>query len=998
MRKFKALLAFLLILSILPFNGGLFAPSALAETSLTTGSVVNYFNSLVGISWGSGKCLNFVRTSWQNLGAAMSSSCCAYNYGSSHIASTDINSIPVGADVFFGNCGGGPCGTCGASYYGHVGVYVGGGYFVHATGGKVQKTPVSNWASKFRGWGYHGGVRIVNDDSELRDGNNGSATGTITDRSSNRISFSLDKLETIGKTLHLYGWAYDTQNPSAQVTIHVYPGEGVKGYTTTGHRTDVNSAFNIDGLHGFDIYCETSLVGSASISIDALYTDNTGAENIIKGTVNYHNEYTVSYNANGGSGAPASQKKIDGTTLKLSTTVPSRAGYIFSGWATSKTGAVAYQPGNGYSKNNAVTLYAQWVANTYNVDYNANGGSGAPEYQTKTHGTDLTLSTTVPTRSGYTFKGWATSSDSTTVVYSPGSKYTENEDLQLFAVWAQRTYSVVYNANGGSGAPASQTKTHGVQLKLSETIPYRSGYRFMRWATSSDTSQGVIDDYGPGDIYSKDMDLYLYAVWSINTYEVTYDANGGSGAPASQSKNYGASLTLSDAVPTRGGYTFMGWATSSTATKAEYQPGDTYTADADLNLYAIWQAITYTVAYDANGGSGAPASQIKSYGASLTLSSTVPTRDGYAFLGWATSDAATAAEYQPGDSYVKNASLELYAVWQALTYTVTYDAHGGSGAPASQVKRYNEDLTLSSEIPVKDGWIFLGWRITTNKASYDYRPGDIYTENADLKLYAFWMKDSYRITYDANGGSDAPASQIKYTDESFTLSSAVPTRNGFAFLGWATSSTATAAEYQPGDSYTGNRALALYAVWKQQNIAVTSITLSQRSLDIKEREQVQLTATVAPIDATNPSVTWSSSDDSIATVDINGLVTGVGAGSCAIIVKDTSGSISAFCFVNVEENPLLTVKLPEALTEIESEAFFGDSSIGIVVMGEKVTKISSGAFRNCVNLTEVWIPASVKTIATNAFDGCDKLTIHCVAESIAWYYAKAHDIPCSADY
>ena len=101
--------------------------------------MANYYNSQVGIEWDKQACLNFVRTGFQNRGGDYSSTCCAYNYRSSYIQSTDINTIPVGADVFFGTCGDGPCSDCGAAYYGHIGVYVGEGYFVHAAGGRVQK-------------------------------------------------------------------------------------------------------------------------------------------------------------------------------------------------------------------------------------------------------------------------------------------------------------------------------------------------------------------------------------------------------------------------------------------------------------------------------------------------------------------------------------------------------------------------------------------------------------------------------------------------------------------------------------------------------------------------------------------------------------------------------------------------------------------------------------------------------------------------------------------
>lgn len=146
-------------------------------------------------------------------------------------------------------------------------------------------------------------------------------------------------------------------------------------------------------------------------------------------------KWTVSYNANGGSGAPGAQTKTYGQNLTLSTAKPTRTGYTFQGWATSSGGAVTYQPGATYTGNAALTLYAVWKIITYTVSYNANGGSGAPAAQTKTYGTTLKLSTTVPTRTNYNFKGWGTSAGSTTVAYAAGANYTKNSGITLYAIW-----------------------------------------------------------------------------------------------------------------------------------------------------------------------------------------------------------------------------------------------------------------------------------------------------------------------------------------------------------------------------------------------------------------------------------------------------------------------------------------------------------------------------------------------------------------------------------
>lgn len=145
--------------------------------------------------------------------------------------------------------------------------------------------------------------------------------------------------------------------------------------------------------------------------------------------------YTVTYNANGGSNAPGKQTKIYGTNLTLSTGKPTRSGYIFEGWATTASGTAAYQPGGTYSSNASITLYAVWQRSTFTVTYNANGGTGAPSNQTKTYGTNLTLSSTKPSKTDYKFVGWGTTASDTTAKYQSGGTYTANANVTLYAIW-----------------------------------------------------------------------------------------------------------------------------------------------------------------------------------------------------------------------------------------------------------------------------------------------------------------------------------------------------------------------------------------------------------------------------------------------------------------------------------------------------------------------------------------------------------------------------------
>lgn len=163
-----------------------------------------------------------------------------------------------------------------------------------------------------------------------------------------------------------------------------------------------------------------------------------------------------------------------------------------------------------------------------------------------------------------------------------GSNKTASGSITIAAM---QTYTISYNANGGTGAPSSQTKIHGSSINLSTTVPIRTGYKFQGWAMSPSSSEVV---YAAGALYSTNESVTLYAVWKANTYTVSYNANGGTGAPSSQTKTYGKTLTLSSTKPTRANYIFVGWGISASSTTASYQPGGSYTANSGVTLYAVW--------------------------------------------------------------------------------------------------------------------------------------------------------------------------------------------------------------------------------------------------------------------------------------------------------------------------------------------------------------------------------------------------------------------------
>lgn len=145
--------------------------------------------------------------------------------------------------------------------------------------------------------------------------------------------------------------------------------------------------------------------------------------------------YTIIYNANGGTSAPPAQTKRHGSSITLSSAKPDRDGYIFQGWSDSTSGTVKYHPGDTYSQNGNATLYAIWQQAIFTISYDANGGTGAPDSQTKNYGEDITLSNGIPSRTGYEFLGWGITANDPSVVYAVGGKYTSNASIVLYAVW-----------------------------------------------------------------------------------------------------------------------------------------------------------------------------------------------------------------------------------------------------------------------------------------------------------------------------------------------------------------------------------------------------------------------------------------------------------------------------------------------------------------------------------------------------------------------------------
>ena len=741
-------------------------------------------------------------------------------------------------------------------------------------------TPVKK-GCKFLGWSTSANGNVVYQPGDLYDVNQDGGNVTL---------YAKWEKAKYTATVKLNGGSYN--GSTNDFTISKYPGEEISiGAPTRSKHNFTGYKLTMDNNDGD---APTSVTQSASGFKGIMQMGNftlnaqwTPWKHTVRYDANAKNDTSVK-------GIPASQSKTANVDIKLSSDVPTRNGYTFLGWNTQADGkGTAYAAGAIYKNDQnggTVTLYAQWTPWKHVLHYNKNVPtsstsqtvSNMPVDQTKTFGQLMTISNLVPTRKGYTFAGWYTQSNGTGTKYDPGSNYAADQNggtVNLYAKWTPWTYNIKYDQNVKSTSssktvtdmPAAQTKTQEIDVTLSSMTPKRNGYIFAGWSTSANGSV----EYKPGSRFTKDLDsngasITLYAVWTPWKHTIHYNSNIPTNAPTGtttvsnmpgdQTKTFDEKLMISSNKPTRKGYNFAGWSTSANG-DVVYQPGAEYKNDQNggtVTLYAKWTTWKHTVTYDKNVPANSkktdvknmPGNQTKIYDQNLTLQSNVPTRIGYTFVKWTTNKDGTGTAYQPGSQYSYNrdsdgGTVTLYAVWTPWKYTVRYDknvpanssSQTVSNMPADQTKTEEVNLTLSSNKPSRNGYIFNGWQAQINGKAVDYQPGATLSYDPDVKgsvitLKAKWTAWKHTIHYDKNVPASSssqtvanmPEDDTKTFDITKTISSTKPSRNGYIFNGWNTQKDGKGTAYASGAAYKHDQnggTVTLYAQWTPWKHTVT---------------------------------------------------------------------------------------------------------------------------------------------------------------------------------
>ena len=402
----------------------------------------------------------------------------------------------------------------------------------------------------------------------------------------------------------------------------------------------------------------------------------------------------------------------------------------------------------------------------------------------------------VPTATGYTFTGYFTATSGGTQYYKYTGKSAKNwdksADTTLYAQWSANTSAVTLDRQGGTDGSASVTATYGSAMPAA-TMPAATGYTFGGYWTGKGGTGTLY--YNANGTSARNWDIAtattLYAKWTVNTYTVTLNQQGGTGGSASVTATYNAAMPKAT-MPARTGYTFGGYFTAANGGGTQYYNANgtstrNWNLTAATTLYAKWTPNTYAVTLNPQGGSGGAASVTATFNAAMPAAA-MPTRTGYTFDGYWSGVGGTGTQFYTAAGAATTATWTtagvgtLYASWIAKGYPLVLDNGDGTGG---NVTATYDRMPPKVTVPKREGMAFRGYYTEPEGAGARvYDPSGVaseaWTTDGGMTLYAFWQEqvaESEELAISADFRAVKPAQVFK--PEMLTSS---PT-------GWATDAT-----------------------------------------------------------------------------------------------------------------------------------------------------------------------------------------------------------------
>ncbi|MGL4383607.1 MAG: InlB B-repeat-containing protein, partial [Bacilli bacterium] len=449
------------------------------------------------------------------------------------------------------------------------------------------------------------------------------------------------------------------------------------GFTSSGKSDFIFSRFKKDGtrkwIQQFGFFENDFMFAIASTEGgDQIVGGTAGGVDINIFISRISEEYTLSFNANGGVGSVGSLIFRQNTTIRIPNSNYTRVGYTFKGWATSikdsAAGIISYQPNTNYnmSTSDDLTLYAVWEENPkYSITYDGNESTSgrvpvdiSSPYYVDSNVTILGASTLV--KANHTFIGWNTLSNGNGTRYNVGTRLIIKNNTVLYAMWQpDPKYAVNYfgNTSTSGRAPTDSNSPYfsGTSITLLDQGELlKTNYSFVGWNTQAD-GRGI--KYLASSTIITTGTTNLYAMWQIkDKYSITYNGNTNTGGsiPSDSSSPYydGSSVTtlvLGSLV--KANHTFDSWNTKADGSGDKYAPGATFNIIGNTTLYAIWKENSkYTITYHGNNNTSgtAPTDGNSPYyvnNIATILGPSTLRRTNYTFVGWNTKAEGDGIDY-----------------------------------------------------------------------------------------------------------------------------------------------------------------------------------------------------------------------------------------------------------------------------------------------------------------------------------------------------------------
>lgn len=676
-------------------------------------------------------------------------------------------------------------------------------------------------------------------------------------------------------------------------------------------------------------------------------------------------EYAISYFLFGGMQNVANPSTYTVEDDDIILAHPVKTYYDFDGWysdADFKNKVDKIKTENGGN----IELYAKWTATECKIEF-VNADVERIFYTVESE--DIVLPKAF--RFGYTFVAWFENSEfsgDTVSIVKKGSF----GDIKLYAKFSANEYRIEYDLQGGVNDICNPSVYTVEDETVTLSAPTRVHYTFGGWFEDGKLVK-TIDAL-------RLCDIKLVAEWIADKYTITYNLNGGECNDALVTEYTVESAEISLPILTKKGYAFCGWYDNAAFDDKSLNniPSGSYS---NINLYAKFSVVEYTISYELQGGVNSISNPTKYTIEDQNIVLSAPSRECYTFDGWF--ENGTKVE---SVEVVRCENVNLAAKWTAIEYSIAYDFDGGSCDEELTVKYSVESDDIILPDLSKDGYKFVGWFIGEKKIEKIAKGS-----HGDLKISAKWSMATYTVEYVCDGNHDNPTELA--VDEEYTLKDAEKT--GYSFEGWHSDESLQTRVYT---IISSGETVTMYAKFAPVTYTITYDYSGGEGVENPSTYTIESEDIILNAAGKNgfEFLGWFNGEDKIEVIkkgsfgDIslvakwlekspfvveNGVVKEYTGSDLHVVVPENVGgekitAIDANLFQNIA-NSVEIIEIQAKIETLPQSVFFNLTKLRIVLLPNSITEMPAKLFKDCISLEEVTLPfvGNKKYVSGDVSDG-----------------------------